>query len=315
MSNLIFQQGIQRGCRRLLVVVWAVISGAIVGSIAVYSEDARAHRTGYGPARRIAALENDEITESSGLAVSRRQTGLFWTHNDSGDEPRLFAFDRTGKSCGACLLQGAAANDWEDMASFERGGKNWLLLGDVGDNGLRRKSYELYLCEEPAPTAALAAAQRIRFRYEHGSQNCEAVGVDAIQGIVLLSTKIVAASSDVFQLPIPDGPPVELLVARKIATIPVGSVVAMDVSPDGLRAVVLTYGDAFEFFRAADEDWQRAFARPPRRISMPLRRQGETICYGADGRSLFLTSERRPVPLWEVPWVGEPSFAPSAAGR
>ena len=33
----------------------------------------------------------DELTESSGLAVSRTQPGVLWSHNDSGDGPNLYA--------------------------------------------------------------------------------------------------------------------------------------------------------------------------------------------------------------------------------
>ncbi len=34
---------------------------------------------------------------------------------------------------------------------------------------------------------------------------------------------------------------------------------------------------------------------------MPQRNQGESVCYGADGRTLYLTSEFAPTPLLEVP--------------
>jgi hypothetical protein len=64
---------------------------------------------------------------------------------------------------------------------------------------------------------------------------------------------------------------------------------------------VLTYGHAYEFTREGDDSWRDAFQGQPREILMPARRQGESICYGSDGRTLYLTSERLPVPLWEVP--------------
>ena len=59
-------------------------------------------------------------------------------------------------------------------------------------------------------------------------------------------------------------------------------------------------GPAFEFTRKPGETWKDAFSRVPRTLAMPVRVQGEAICYGRDGRSLYLTSERRPTPLWEV---------------
>ena len=77
----------------------------------------------------------------------------------------------------------------------------------------------------------------------------------------------------------------------------------MDISPDGLRAVVLTYGHAREYARRADESWSKAFARKERIIVMPRRKQGESICYGEDGKTLYLTSEGKSQPLWEVPLI------------
>ena len=77
----------------------------------------------------------------------------------------------------------------------------------------------------------------------------------------------------------------------------------MDISPDGLRAVVLTYGNAYEYVRGPKETWAEGFGREPRVIKMPRRAQGESICYGHDGTTLYLTSEKLPTPLLEVPIV------------
>jgi len=65
--------------------------------------------------------------------------------------------------------------------------------------------------------------------------------------------------------------------------------------------VVLTYGNAYEFTRENGEACNMAFARQPAEILMPDREQGESICYSLDGKSLYLTSEKLPAPLWEVP--------------
>jgi hypothetical protein len=67
--------------------------------------------------------------------------------------------------------------------------------------------------------------------------------------------------------------------------------------------IVLTYGNAFEYARQSDESWPAAFARKGREIRMPRRQQGEAVCYGPDGRTLYLTSEGSPCPFWEVPVV------------
>ncbi len=71
-------------------------------------------------------------------------------------------------------------------------------------------------------------------------------------------------------------------------------------SPDGRTAVVLTYFDAYVFKRGDEESWSSALSRKGTRTKMPLRRQGETVCFGEKGRSLYLLSEGIHQPFWRV---------------
>ena len=74
-------------------------------------------REPYGPPATIATLKDRSVSESSGLAASRLTRGAYWTHNDSGDGPFLYAFDTRGDSLGVFRVAGAQARDWEDMAA------------------------------------------------------------------------------------------------------------------------------------------------------------------------------------------------------
>jgi len=292
----------------------------------------------YGPPRKLAELADQRIDESSGLACSRRRPGVFWTHNDSGDDARLYAFDRRGRLLRTVQLPGVHTYDVEDLASLTLDGKPYLLVGDTGNNGLAAEVQILYLIEEPpldpaqregegsgdgtadGPSGGGSAgagggagvieatiAQVIYLSYEDDHRDCEGLAVDPTTKTILLVTKERATRSYVYALPWPESDPKKVATARQIATLEVPPVTALDVSPDGRRAVVLTYGDAYEFSRAEGEDWKTAFSRPGRWLPMPRRRQGESICYGPDGRTLYLTSEQLPTPLWEVPVAaGEP---------
>lgn len=262
----------------------------------------------YGPPRKLANLANKAITESSGIACSRNQPGVFWTHNDSGNDARLYAFDRKGRDLGSCLLDGVEAFDWEDIASYTLDGKNYLLVGDIGNNGLNADVQLLHLVEEPPldPQSGLKVkrvpvVQTIHLAYEDKPRNCEALGVDPVTRTVLLVSKEKKPESHVYALAWPKGDPKKVHTARKIATLKLPLVTGMDISPDGRRAVVGTFRHGYEFHRGAGEDWAAAFARKPVEIELPERVQGEAICYGPDGKTLYLTSERRPTPLWEVP--------------
>lgn len=266
----------------------------------------------YGPARELARIADPRIDESSGLAASVRYRDAFWTHNDSGDSARLFLIDRSGRTLGVVRLEGTTAFDWEDIASYRSGGEGWILVADVGDNSRRREYGVLHLLREPeirvpgegeeAPVVEVAPDSQIRFRYEDGPRDCEAVAVDPTESAIYLLSKELAVSR-IYSLPIPapgsEGPHVAGFVAEVRLPYPN----AMDISPDGRRAVVLTYGDAHEFSRAAGEPWSRAFSRAPRAVKAPVRPQGEAVCYGPDGRTLYLTSENAHQPLWEIPVV------------
>lgn len=239
----------------------------------------------------LSRLENKKINESSGLAASRQHPGYFWTHNDSGGKPRLFCFDRTGKHRGTCQLKKAGNVDWEDMCSFTIDGKHKLLVGDVGDNQAHRRSCRLYLFDEPKhPSDEVKDYHIIKLRYSTGPLDCEAVGVDPVSRKLLFVEKRWGLSCRVLEAHYP-GTKLDDIVAKPIARVSLPLVTAMDISPDGRRALVLTMGQAYEFTRGSQESWGQAFGRRPRKIDMPARRQGETVCYGTDGRNIFLTSE------------------------
>jgi len=262
----------------------------------------------YGPGRELAQLESKAIKESSGLACSRRRPGVFWTHNDSGDEARLYALDLKGRDLGSCLIEGVTAFDFEDIASVQLDGRCLLLVGDIGNNVQASAVQVIHVVEEPAfdpargPLAVkVPVVQTIHLAYEDDQHDAEALGVDPTTRTILLIAKERKPKCHVYAFGWPADDAKKVTIARKIATLHLPSVTAMDLSPDGLRAVVCTYGHAYEFSRAKDEDWSAGFSRKPCEIKLPPRRQGEAICYGPDGKTLYLTSEKRPTPLIEVP--------------
>ena len=69
---------------------------------------------------------------------------------------------------------------------------------------------------------------------------------------------------------------------------------------DGSRVVFVTYGNGYEILRDAGEGWADTIQKTPRSFTLPLRRQGETICYSIDGTTLYLTSETSPCPLFAI---------------
>ena len=211
-------------------------------------------------------------------------------------------------------IKDVTAIDWEDIASYRIGDQGYVLIADVGDNARHRESYELYIIREPlvpiqnegeeAPGVEIEADLQIRFHYEDGPHDCEGVAVDPTESTIYLVSKDVDECR-VYSMPIPSKKSEEPNIAKPIALLKVSYANAMDISPDGRRAVVLTYDDAYEFSREEEETWAQAFSREPRLINAPVRIQGESICYGTDGETLYLTSETAHEPLWEIPLILE----------
>jgi hypothetical protein len=309
------------------------IRGTSVGGLAELP------RAPYADAVFVGRVASGKLAEASGMVASRRRDDLLWALNDSGRKPRLFALGTDGSDRGFVLVEGADAIDWEALAAFEQDGRAYLVVADVGDNFSWRRSAELLVIEEPHVTgerlphgAATRVAWRIPFRFEDGPRDCEAVAVDAAKQRALLLSKRTEPPV-LYELALrPGGPgseggkgdgPPTLRVARRLGTAPgippptradveearwLGRYRSMptglDLSPDGALAAVVTYKDAYLFRRAPNESWAATFARAPARIPLPPMQQAEAIAFEANGRSLFVTSEKRPAPLFRLDWRG-----------
>jgi len=257
--------------------------------------------------RELCKIENPSIHESSGLAYSSINPQVLWTHNDSGDVARIFAFDLEGRDLGTFNIDEAEAVDWEDMDSFVMNGEAYLLIADVGDNFRQRESVTIYVIREPEVNpqhqkhrGIIELERRIDFRYEDGPVDCEAVAMDPETLSIFLVAKTRAGRADIYSLEWQDVVPGEVATVEIVASASIAQATAMDISPDAQRAVVLTYVNAYMFTRAPGQSWDQAFAGKPETMQMPRRQQGESICFGPDGTKLYLTTEYAPSPLWEV---------------
>lgn len=256
------------------------------------------------------------IRESSGLAVSQRSGGRFWTHNDSGDSGRLFALDGpkngsdSARQVTAVQLAGAEAVDWEDMASGVIDGRATLVVADLGDNGRRRDRVTLYVIDEPfrggaSPDGALTiqARHRIEFRYPDGPRDCEAVAIDAERRRVICISKELLPLAGLYSVPLPpvdrDSDAATVVIAERLGTLPLPMVTGMDIRGDGLQMAVTGYFDLFLFERAAGEPWEVALRRIPKHIPLPKLKQIEAVCFDRQGE-LWISSEGHPMPMLRV---------------
>src|SRR5829696_5514128 len=118
-----------------------------------------------------------ELVESSGVAVSRRNPGLLWSHNDSGSTAILFALDTTGSVRGRIRVP-IVTRDWEDISAARCPSGDCLYIADIGDNGRARRQVQIYRVPEPAAAdAATAPPEVFNATYADGPHNAEALFV------------------------------------------------------------------------------------------------------------------------------------------
>lgn len=260
-------------------------------------------------------LECKELTESSGVAACLGNPDLVWSHNDSGGKPRLYLMSRAkGKMHAVYEVQGAANIDWEDMCSFTLGGKNYLAIGDVGDNQRRREYVEICIVEEPSIAGSaqpssletpipIAAQATLRVRYPDGAYDCEALAFDPQQKSLILLTKelltcrIMEVPIDVKLLNDGSGQKVECR-ATLLQAFSLAMITGADICPQTRQLVVCNYGAAYIFQpdSAHTKLWN---AKSMKRLNAPKRQQGEAIAFAGPKRLLY-TSEASPAPLWTV---------------
>lgn len=92
------------------------------------------------------ALRAPPLHEISGLVQSKRHSGVFWAHNDSLDQARLFAINEAGELLGEHLVPQATNVDWEDITMGEDG---VIYVADSGNNFHWRSDLMIYGLREP----------------------------------------------------------------------------------------------------------------------------------------------------------------------
>jgi hypothetical protein len=270
-----------------------------------------------GP-QRAGTLTFPPSNETSGLAASRRNPGLLWLNDDSGNKPLLYAVNPNGTARGTLQIGGGVKNeDWEDLAIAELDGQPWLVIGDIGDNDAKRKSLRIHFVEEPtaerlaiAGMLAASPAATLKLQFEDGPRDCESLAVDVRARLLYLLTKR-DAPPRLYRVALPSPLRSGDVVAHFVGTVPHlpqpnvlqalrsghlgkrrGEPCAMDFTADGSAAVVLTYGDLLLFPRRDGESWADAIGREPVRLPAHDLPQAEAVCFSPDGRQIFVASER-----------------------
>jgi len=262
-----------------LVLVGAIV--VLIGAILILWPASTA-----GPCNIIGGRKRlPELPEASGLAVSRRNPGLLWSHNDSGNMSVLFALDSTGAVRGRVRVP-LRMRDWEDISAGQCPSGACLYLADIGDNSLVRRKIQVYRVPEPAlDDIETAMPETFNAIYTDGPHNAEAAFVIGDDQFIITRDRRGSIYRSIMAVPGAD------LSLQRIGYLGLTAVTDAEASPDGQSVVVRTSHEAV-FYRAAA--LLAGETVPYLRIPLDGLResQGEGIAF--DGKEmLYLASEGR----------------------
>lgn len=293
--------------RAVALAAWCVLLGAGCGSGGSEAEARPRCDATYAPPIE-ARVVDPALREMSGIVASRRNPGIYWVHNDSGDTARLFALNDAGNVRATVAVAGANAIDWEDIA-IGPGPDEWrpyLYIADIGDNLGARSEVEVYRVPEPEvdpdfPVVLTAkGAVALRLRYPDGPHDAESLIVDPDSGDLIIITKSsTGGAQPAFRAKAPIDPAAVTTLERygAVTTGPAltGAITAADLDRSGDHLIVRTYGAVRIVAKSPTAPLSALLARAPGTVTCrpptPPEVQGEAIAFEADGQGFVTVSE------------------------
>lgn len=249
----------------------------------------------------LGEVDNSQLDEASGIVVSRRNAHVLWSHNDSGDENRIFALRDDGQIVGIFHLPGCLARDWEDIAvgPGPTPGVPYLYVGDIGDN--LQVWPDIWVCRVAEPQVNFGASAIVRedladvsvfrFRYPDQPKDAEALLVDPVTGDLFTVSKLEQRSA-VYRAKAPFNAE-QTQTLEKVAELSFNYVTGGDISADGRHIVLKTLRKVLHWPRHPGQTIAHALdaTKQPQRLPYVREPQGEAIGWSAQPLGYYTISE------------------------
>ncbi len=259
----------------------------------------------------IAKIDDDRLKEVSGISESKIYENIIWLHNDSQDQPRIFAINQDGKVVVELTLKNAKNVDWEEIKVVKnpQDSQSYIYIGDIGDNLEVRNDYKFYVVKEPNIDTSkvnqkieISDYQVIAFEYSDKSHDCEAFFVEN-NDIHLLTKRDSLAHYFSIKNPVPATKNIaEFQTKTKIGQyrtrIPTSRIVAADLSNDKQHLLVKSYDTVYYY--KANNDWKNVLSAEPQFVNYIPEVQGEAICWNKDNSGYWTLSEVGPIDVQPV---------------
>jgi hypothetical protein len=268
---------------------------------------------------RSGNLDTNFLSEASGMAASTIvENRLYHTNDTWTPSPNFFITDSAGQNLQTVTIKDVSnnprINDIEDMDVGACGDASCLFIGDIGDNRANRPEINILVIEEfTEMPSSVPVKQYLRVQYPDGPHDAESLAVHPNGDIYVLTKEITSLLGTVpvklYKLARErwENAGDEVLTLEFVANIDLftlsGTTVnifshiatGMDISNDGQRLLILTYGEVFEIAVDVSQlDGETISTETPnKQIEVTTLLQQESISYASEGYSFFYTAEAR----------------------
>lgn len=248
------------------------------------------------------------MSETSGIAASGIFKDMFYVHNDSGDESRFFMITPDGKLHHILKYDGNNPSDCEDIAVGPGPikGKNYVYVGDIGDNGVDRNAITIYRFEENRSwlkdSIVNLTSQKLYLQYPDGQKDAETLMIDPVDKLFYIVTKR-KDTVRIYTSPLAHkaNDTLTLTFRGKLffeGTKPFKWITGGDISKDGDEVLIKSYEKVYYWKRAGKEHLWQTLQKKPKILTYQVEKMGEAIGFAADGKRYYTVSEGIYAPIY-----------------
>ena len=249
-------------------------------------------------------LARIDLLEISGVAASRINPGILYIHNDSGNANQVYLTNGNGDNVGTLTLTPVGNRDWEDIAVGQgpAPGKNYVYIGDIGDNHSQYPSVLIYRFPEPDLTGKtlpvtmnIDSLDIIELKYPDGPRNAETLMVDPLTKDIYIASKE-SNISKVYVARYPQSTKVPT-VMTPVVQLYMDKATAGDISPDDTEILLRNNGQIWYWKLPVGTSVSAGLLTAPQIAPYANNEpQGEGICFAADGSGYYTDTEIRDHP-------------------
>lgn len=251
----------------------------------------------YGQLNFVSKLPR-KIDENSGMVYLKDST--LWFINDSGGADKIYQVNFKGELLKEFRIENAKNKDWEDLARDEEGN---IFIGDIGNNNSRREDLVIYKIPNPElEKGEKIEAKKIKFYYPEQKKfppkkknlKYDSEALFYKEGNLFIITKNRTRPFDgealIYKVPAKKGKHKAVLIGSFTPCEQRHScrITSADISPDGQKVALLSYGKLWLFTEFTDDDFTKGKIQF---IDLGATTQLESVCFIANN-SLLLSDEQ-----------------------